>query len=139
MSHLLIVNYWSVLAAGVAAFMFGNFYYMALGKHWMQAHGFDEAKMKEHFSKAPMRPMLICFFSTLLMALMLYGIMTHMPKFDMRNGIISGVLLWIGFVFTTQAINYGFTMKSLKAFAIDSLHWLLVLVLQGAILGWFGK
>jgi hypothetical protein len=62
-----------------------------------------------------------------------------MPKFDVRNGIISGILLWVGFVFTTQAINYGFNMKSLKAFVIDTIHWLLCLVLQGAVLGWFGK
>jgi Protein of unknown function (DUF1761) len=139
MSHLLIVNYWAVLAAAFAAFMLGNVYYMALSKQWMAAHGFQKEVMQANFAKHSMRPMVICFLATYVMSFMLYGILTHMPHFDIRNGIISGVLLWIGFVATTLAVNYGFGMKGFKAYLIDSGHWLLSLVLQGWILGWFGK
>ena len=139
MSHLLIVNYWAVLAAAIAAFAFGNVYYMALSKQWMGAHGFNKEAMQANFAKNPMKPMIITLIATFIMSIMLYGIMTHMPKFDIRNGVISAVLLWIGFVATTMAVNYGFGMKSFKAWLIDSGHWLVSLMLQGLILGWFGR
>lgn len=139
MAHLLLVNYWGVLVAAVAAFAFGNIYYMALSNHWMGAHGFNKEAMQANFASNPMRPMVITFFATLIMSFMLYGILTHMPKFDIRNGIISAILIWIGFIATTLAVGYAFTMKSVKAWIIDSGHWFLSLILQGVILGWFGK
>jgi hypothetical protein len=139
MSHLLLVNYWGVLTAAVIAFIFGNLYYMALSKPYMAAHGYSNEEIAAKSGEVPIRPMIITFFATLIMSFMFYGILTHMPAFDIRNGIISAVLLWIGFIATSQAVGYAFMGKSLKAWVIDSGHWLLSLIIQGVVLGWFGK
>jgi Protein of unknown function (DUF1761) len=139
MSHLLLVNYWGVLTATLIAFIFGNVYYMALSKHYMAAHGYSKDEIEEKSKSVPIRPMIITFFATLIMSFMFYGILTHMPAFDIRNGVISAILIWIGFIGASVSAIYAFLGKSLKAWVIDSGHWLLSLIIQGVVLGWFGK
>ena len=54
------------------------------------------------------------------------------------TGIISGVLVWFGFVITTITVNNAFQKRSPMLTVIDGGHWLAVLVVQGLILGLFG-
>jgi hypothetical protein len=72
------------------------------------------------------------------MAWMLAGVLGHLGQVTIRNGVISAAFLWFGFVLTTMAVNYSFGRRPLKLLAIDAGHWLLVLVLLGAVLGAFG-
>ena len=44
----------------------------------------------------------------------------------------------LGFVATTQTVNYTFAKRSLKLLLIDGGHWLVVLLVQGAIIGFMG-
>ena len=44
----------------------------------------------------------------------------------------------LGGVLTTLAVNYAFGARGIKLAAIDGGHWLLVLLVQGAILGAMG-
>ena len=57
---------------------------------------------------------------------------------SIRAGIISGFLLWLGFVITTMAVNHTFQGARRSLTLIDGGHWLGVLLIQGAILGWWG-
>ena len=57
----------------------------------------------------------------------------------MRNGIISGAFCWLGFVITTILVNNSFAHRDRRLLLIDGGHWLLVLVLMGAIIGAMGK
>ena len=54
-------------------------------------------------------------------------------------GVISGALAWLGFVLTTIVVNNAYTFRRPLLTAIDSVHWLGVLVLMGTILGWLGR
>ena len=55
-----------------------------------------------------------------------------------RNGIISGAILWAGFVVTSMAVNHAFQGAKPALTLIDSGHWLGVLLIQGAVIGWMG-
>jgi hypothetical protein len=55
-----------------------------------------------------------------------------------RGGLISGAIVWAGFVLTTLAVNNTFGLRSPKLIAIDGGHWLLVLLAMGAIVGGWG-
>ena len=44
--------------------------------------------------------------------------------FSVRAGLISAVVLWVGFVLTTMTVNNAFTMRKPTLTVIDSLHWL---------------
>ena len=53
-------------------------------------------------------------------------------------GIVSGLFLWLGFVITTLAVNNAYAQRKLALTVIDGLHWLGVLVVQGAVIGLMG-
>jgi hypothetical protein len=46
--------------------------------------------------------------------------------------------MWLGFVITTLAVNYSFGQRRPMLIIIDGIHWLGVLVIQGAIIGAMG-
>ena len=98
--------------------------------------------------KAPARlgpvpiPYLIAFIAELVMAWMLAGILLHLQRGglapSLRNGVISAAFLWLGFVATTLVVNHSFQGTKRTLTLIDGGHWLGVLLIQGAILGWWG-
>jgi hypothetical protein len=52
-----------------------------------------------------------------------------------RRGVIAGALCWFGFVLTTMAVNNIFARRDRRLILVDGGHWLLVLLLMGAVLG----
>jgi hypothetical protein len=56
----------------------------------------------------------------------------------LRNAIVSALFLWLGFVVTTMAVNNAFGQRKASLTIIDGIHWLGVLVIQGAIIGAMG-
>ena len=56
----------------------------------------------------------------------------------MRTGLITGALCWLGFIGTTLMVNDGYQGNRWALTAIDGGHWLGVLLIQGAIIGWMG-
>lgn len=135
------MNYLAILIAGVAGFFLGWAWYMALAKPWMAASGKTEADMcgpDGAKKKMPGVAMLTAILASLIMALMLHGILTHMGFQTPRQGAIAGAFIWFGFVITTMAVNNAFQMRKAMLTVIDGGYWLLVLVVQGAILGAMG-
>ena len=61
-----------------------------------------------------------------------------MGSVTIRSAVISALFAWAGFVLTTIVVNYSFGGRSYALAAIDSGHWLVVLVLMGAVIGWMG-
>ena len=126
-------NYLAILVAAVGAFAFGAAYYMALSKQWLAAMGRIEP------NKSPM-PFIMSFVCELVMAWVLAGMLAHFGagQVTVKNGIVSALFIWLGFVLTTVLVNNGYAGRKLSLSAIDSIHWLGVLVIQGAIIGAFG-
>jgi hypothetical protein len=138
------VNYLSVTIAALAAWMFGAVYYGLLGKAWVEAQGktmeaFKQEQAAKKGSLATVAPFVLAFVAELIMAFVLFGILTHMGTFSIRAGIISGAFCWFGFVLTTIAVNYAFSGRRAMLTVIDAGHWLGVLLIIGAVLGAFGR
>ena len=131
------INYVGILAAAVAAWLVGAAWYGVLGKQWMAALGWTEADMAGPDGKRrmPVGPMILSFFGALIMAFLLSGLMGHIGAMTVRTGIISGALVWVGFVITTITVNNAFQRRKVMLTVIDGGHWLLALVVQGAVLG----
>ena len=129
------ISYLAVLFAAAAGFGFGAVYYITLGSRWMRALG----KTKEEIvaARSPV-PFIIAIVAQLLIGYMLAGVIGHLGAVNIRNGVISGLFLWVGFVITTMAVNYSFQGAKPMLTLIDGIHWLGVLVLQGLIIGWIG-
>jgi hypothetical protein len=72
------------------------------------------------------------------MAASLAGIIGHMGAVTIKTGIISAFFIWLGFVATTMVVNNGFARRKPILLLIDGGHWLVVLLLMGAIIGFLG-
>ena len=136
------INYLALFVAAAAAWIFGAFYYGLLGPKWMAAQSKTVEQCKAEgagrSAAAKIAPFILSFIAELVMAGVLFGILFHMSMFTPRGGAISGALCWLGFVLTTVAVNNAYTFRRWSLTAIDAGHWLGVLVIIGAILGWWG-
>ena len=136
------LNYWPVLIAAIAAFVFGWLWYGGLSKQWMEARGLSTADAEQARAQMGALPLVVTFIALLIMAWMFAGVLLHLARggmaINIRTGLISGFFLWLGFVITTLGVNYTFQGAKRALIAIDGAYWLGVLLLEGAILGWWG-
>ena len=138
--HLANINWLAVIIAAVAGWLVGAVWYSVLSKQWLAAQGktMETAKQEAAGQSLPVL-LIIVFVANLIMAVMLSGIMTHVGPFTVRSGMISGALIWFGFVITAIATNYAFQGRKPMLTVIDGGYWLAVLLVVGGILGAFGK
>jgi hypothetical protein len=131
--------YLAIVIAAVAAWLAGAAWYMTFGKTWMAALGTTPEKMQAaRKGPAAFLPFVYAFVAELVMAWMLAGLLQHMtPAFaiSVKNGAIAGAHCWVAFVLTTMLVNNSFAGRDWRLLWIDGSHWLLVMVLMGAILG----
>lgn len=131
------MNIVAIGLAAVAGFAFGAVYYMSLSRQWLAAIG----KTKEEIAgKRSIAPFITSFVALLVMAWVLAGTLGHLGpgQVTLKNGIISALFVWVGFVATTVAVNNAFGGRKPMLSVIDGIHWLGVLVIQGAIIGALG-
>jgi hypothetical protein len=133
----LTVNYLAVLVATIAGFATGAIWYTVLfSKMWLKATGINPADMGDK-GMSPV-PFIVSIVSNALMAWVLAVIVTRFGNVSIGGGICAGFMAWLGFVLTTIATNNAFPGRPWSLTAIDSGHWLAVLVVQGIVIGLFG-
>jgi hypothetical protein len=132
-----------IVSAAIAAWLFGAIFYGLLGRKWMAAQGKTMEQCKAEgtgrSTAVKVTPFILSFIAEIVMASILSGVMFHVNIYTVRAGAISGALCWLGFVLTTLAVNNAYTFRRLSLTVIDAGHWLGVLAIMGAILGWFGR
>jgi sterol desaturase/sphingolipid hydroxylase (fatty acid hydroxylase superfamily) len=97
------VNIIAVLAATVAMFAVGAFWYMVpFGKIWGKIHDFDKLTPKQQKDmQAKMGPWYgVQLVVTLLSAFVLAGLISLLPQY---SPYVIAVLVWLGFVVPTEA------------------------------------
>jgi hypothetical protein len=135
------LNYLAVVIAAVVAWLAGAAWYMSLGRMWTAALGMTRDQMHAR-QKQPgaSLPFIYSFVGELIMAWVLAGVLGHLGpgQVTLMNGVISGAFIWFGFVITTLTVNNTFAGRNPRLILIDGGHWLLVLVVIGAIIGAMG-
>ena len=131
------MNYLAILLAAVAGFAWGAAYYMTLSKQWLAAVGMSKQQLGEKRSPVPF---IISLVALIVMGWVLAGTLGHLGpgQVTLKNGIISGLFLWLGFVVTTVFVNNAYPGRKYSLSVIDSIHWLGVVVIQGAVIGAMG-
>ena len=134
------LNLWAVLVAAIASFAFGAAWYGVLGKPWMAALGKTKEQLLGPSGKPRPLPLVLAFVADLVIAYVLAGAVGHLGpgQVTLRNGLISAVFLWAGFVATTIAVNNAFSGRKATLTLIDSGHWLAAMLVAGAVIGAFG-
>ncbi len=131
------LNYWAILVAAVANFIFEAIWYTIFMKPWLSGI----SRTMEWLTSAGLSP-LIQYGVALVMAFMIAAAISYVvqvtgPQTALR-GIRVGAMLWVSFVFTTFATEYVFEIKP-GLFGINAGFWLLGMMLMGAIVGAWRK
>ena len=134
------ISYAAILGAGLAAWLFGAAYYMALSRPWMAAAGLSG--MIDGAGAQRPRPvsLILSLVGELVMALVLAGSVSHLGpgQVTVKNAVISALILWAGFIVTTTTIAHSYQRKPWMLTLIDNGHWLGVMLIMGLVIGGFG-
>jgi hypothetical protein len=121
-------------AAGLAAWVFGWIWYGAWGKAYQRALGKDPEACRGQ--KMPVAPLVVCLVAELVMAAVVYQTLTNLAVLGgALHGAVAGATLGIGFPLMAIIVNNAFQQRSRMLSVIDGLHWVLVLTIEGAVIG----
>jgi hypothetical protein len=125
----------AIVVGALVAYVFGAIYFTTLGRVWLAATGgaypgSGEAR-RQDTGVTPSRDVNCTAGDGLDLA----GVMGHVGPLSVCNGLISGALVWFGFVPTVMARATAYRRKSLRHLAIYGAYWLVVLLIEGAIIG----
>jgi hypothetical protein len=134
------LNLLAVLVAAIASFLFGGVWYGIFSRQWLAAVNFEEKTRNSAAWRVSAVPLIIALLAQLLMAYVLAGVIGHLGvgQVTVRNSIISAAIVWAGFVMTTLVVSHSFQGAKRALTFIDGGHWLGVLLIQGAVIGWLG-
>ena len=124
----------AIALAGVAAFIFGAVYYMGLGKFYQAA--LDKTPTTGVGGKPPLGPMAVCLVAEWIMAaIMVTSLFRRGRPYRPGRRDFSGAMLGIGFMATSTVVNNAFPGRKVTLSIIDSIHWIVVATIEGAIIG----
>ena len=131
-------NYWAILAAAVACFVFEAAWYSIFLKAWLTGTG----RTMEWLVGTGVNPLLQYATALVSAAVMAAAIscITQLtgPQTALR-GIRAGILLWLGFVLTTLSTEYVFEVRPFSLLGINAGFWLGGMIVMGAIVGGWRK
>lgn len=130
-----MVNYLAIVIAALAALGLGLIWRTVLRNPWLDALGKSKAEASR---QSLVVPFLTTFVALIVMAWMLAGVMAHMGQVNIRGGLITGFLVWLGFVITVIGVSNAFTGAKPLLTLIDGGYWLVALLIMGAVIGSFG-
>ena len=136
------VSYLAVVIAAVVAWLAGAAWYMIFGRMRIEALEWAPEKIEAAKNRPrdffPFIYDIYAFAADLVMAWVLAGVLGHLGALTLRAGLISAALCWLGFVMTTLAVNNTFAHRDWRLLWIDGGHWLVALLLMGAVIGAMG-
>lgn len=134
------VNYVAVMIAAASSFLFGGVWYGILSQQWMEAAGLRMDDITQGNGPV-LTPYINAFFAELVMAFILAGVMGALAGdggVTIRQGMMTGTMMWLGFIMSSLVVNHAFQGAKKVLTFIDGGHWLGVMLVQGAVLGWLG-
>ena len=138
------LNPLAVLLAAIASLGFGALWYMLLARPWLDAVGWSDgerARFVEQGRKPSWSFFLLGSASLLVMAWVLANLIAFIApgKIPFGTAIFIAFYVWLGFVATTIPPLYIFSMRKPALTLIDCGFVLCALLIQGAIIGLFGR
>ena len=122
----------TILAAGVAGWIFGAVWYGVLSKPYQRALGLNPDDCKD--KKMPLLPMVAAFVAAVVMSAVLYQLLTNLGVLGIWPSMVAGFTVGVGFVLTALLVNNMFQQKSFALTVIDGGHWVLALVIEAVVI-----
>lgn len=130
-----MTNFLAILVVGVINMVIGSLWYGPLfGRPWMRYMGISYKQMQEGKKKGMTKQYLIMFIATLLMAYVLSMFIVFTSSVTVLEGAMVGFWAWLGFLATTMIGSVLWEQKPLNLYWLNVFHYLVVLMIDGAIL-----
>jgi hypothetical protein len=132
------INYLAVIVATIVAFFIGAIWYSALFRtQWMAAVGATAGAAAKPPTPLP-QLLVINAVGNLILSFILSALLHSLGSASFGGGIAVGFLVWLGFIATVLTVNNTFANRPAALSLIDGGYWLVVLIVDGAIIGLFG-
>ncbi|MEK6839528.1 MAG: DUF1761 domain-containing protein [Nanoarchaeota archaeon] len=131
------INLLAVLVAAIATIIIGSLWYSPLlfGKIWMRLNGTTQKQMQEAKKKSMGMLYFIAFITSLVTAYVLAHFMTYVEVTTLSGALQFGFWVWLGFFATTQLGMVLWDNKPFKLYLLNTLHYLVSLLVMSMILG----
>lgn len=126
------INAWAVLVAALVNMVVGTLWYSPtfFGKTWSGLIGHKMEDMRKNGGTSMMVAVLVALVQAFILA--------HFVRYANATTVVSGaavaLMLWVGFVGATSGLNTAFAGRPWKLWAIDSGYFLVVMLINGALL-----
>lgn len=137
-------QFWPILAAAAAAFLFGGFWYSKtlFAKTWNESVGRTEEDML-NMSKEQKRTMTYGFLATVALSYALSSVLSFIEPETLTQSLQIAILICFGFVITIKFSDMIFasrdphwSRKPQMLFLIDSGYYLIAFSIITAVLWW---
>lgn len=135
-------NYWAILAATLACFVFEAVWYSIFLNAWLRGIGRTIENVMQAGKQAGMSEWMqygLALVCTAMIASAISCVTQLTGAQTAARGVKVAALLWLGFVATTFATEYVFEVRPISLFGINAGFWLLGMMLMGAIVGGWRK
>jgi hypothetical protein len=130
------VNWLAVIVAAVAGIIVGFAWYAppAFGRRWARASGIELPQPGEVQPMTYIGGVVTAAVTAYVLAVLMGGLGATTPV----DGVIVGVVVWLGFVATWLASGVFFERRSTEWWAINAGQAIVSLAIMGAIIGYMG-
>lgn len=126
------VNWLAILVSMFLNMVIGALWYGPLfGKQWMQELGFTEEDIA---AGNPAKAYVLAIINSFFMAFIMANVLSWATVSSVGNGLLLGLLMWVGFTGFSFGVNHAFENRSNKVWLINSGMYLAGLLMMGAIL-----
>jgi len=130
------VNALAVLVAAVIQFAIGSLWYsnILFGNAWMRYLGIDKKKLNSAQKKSMTGSYILVFVGALVLNFVLAYIVKYMTASTFEQGMVAGLMVWIGFILTSMLGMTLWEGKSYKLYLINVFYYLVSLLITGGLL-----
>jgi Protein of unknown function (DUF1761) len=129
------INYLAVLVAAIAHFLIGGLWYgLIFGNKFVELIGWSPEKLQQMESRNPTKEMFLAFLSAVILVFVMAHFIQYTGSRTLFEGIQTAVLLWLGFVATTQFATVMFEERILGLYLLNVGYQLVACVVAGVIL-----
>ena len=127
------LNYWAIIVASLVNVVVGTFWYspIGFGKIWTSITGIDMMKMPKNQANTAI---VLVALGAIVQTAVLAVTLNTMKISGLGNALVTGVVLWAGFVAATALGDTLYARRGWKLWCLNSSFFLLVLAINSVIL-----
>jgi hypothetical protein len=125
------VNWLAILVSIVANMIIGATWYGVFAEPWLEGIGKTREEVQQEQSP---RAYAVAVLNSLFMAFVLANVLRWAGAVSLVDGLLVAFFMWLGFTGFTFAANHAFEFRGLKLWLVNSVIYLVGLLVMGAIL-----